>query len=196
MRATALTGIVCVITAFLTACATPPPTRFYTLTATAAPAATPSALVVAVGPVTVPATVDRPEIVVSAGRNELIPEDFHRWASPLQDNFSRVIAEDLGLILGSPRVGRFPPPLGVDADYRVFVDVRNFDSTLGEAAAIDAMWTVRRMKDKKTLSGRTVARESTADGSYQALAAAHSQAAAKMSRDIADAIAALQREAP
>ena len=196
MRATALTGTVCVITAFLTACATPPPTRFYTLTATAAPAATPSALVVAVGPVTVPATVDRPEIVVSAGRNELIPADFHRWASPLQDNFSRVIAEDLGLILGSPRVGRFPPALGVDADYRVFVDVRSFNSTLGEAAAIDAMWTVRRMKDKKTLSGRTVARESTADGSYQALAAAHSQAAAKMSRDIADAIAALQREAP
>jgi hypothetical protein len=67
---------------------------------------------------------------------------------------------------------------------------------LGEAAAIDAMWTVRRMKDKKTQSGRTVARESTADGSYQALAAAHSQAAAKMSRDIADAIAALQRETP
>ncbi len=196
MRATALTGIVCVITAFLTACATPPPTRFYTLTATAAPAATPSALVVAVGPVTVPATVDRPEIVVSAGRNELIPADFHRWASPLQDNFSRVIAEDLGLMLGSPRVGRFPPALGVDADYRVLVDVRSFNSTLGEAAAIDAMWTVRRMKDKKTLSGRTVARESTADGSYQALAAAHSQAAAKMSRDIADAIAALQREAP
>lgn len=196
MRATALTGIVCVITAFLTACATSPPTRFYTLTATAAPAATPSALVVAVGPVTLPATVDRPEIVVSAGRNELIPDDFHRWASPLQDNFSRVIAEDLGLILGSPRVGRFPPALGVDADYRVFVDVRSFNSTLGEAAAIDAMWTVRRMKDKKTQSGRTVARESTADGSYQALAAAHSQAAAKMSRDIADAIAALQRDAP
>ena len=196
MRATALTGTVCVITAFLTACATPPPTRFYTLTATAAPAATPSALVVAVGPVTLPATVDRPEIVVSAGRNELRPDDFHRWASPLQDNFSRVIAEDLGLMLGSPRVGRFPPPLGVDADYRVFVDVRSFNSTLGEAAAIDAMWTVRRMKDKKTLSGRTTARESTADGSYQALAAAHSQAAAKMSRDIADAIAALQREAP
>jgi uncharacterized lipoprotein YmbA len=196
MRATTLTGIVCVITAFLTACATSPATRFYTLTATAAPAATPSTLVVAVGPVTVPATVDRPEIVVSAGRNELIPDDFHRWASPLQDNFSRVIAEDLGLILGSPRVGRFPPPLGVDADYRVFVDVRSFNSTLGEAAAIDAMWTVRRMKDKKTQSGRTLARESAADGSYQALAAAHSQAAAKMSRDIADAIAALQREAP
>ena len=196
MRATALTGIACVITAFLTACGTPPPTRFYTLTATATPAVAPSALVVSVGPVTLPATVDRPEIVVSAGVNELIPDDFHRWASPLQDNFSRVIAEDLGLILGSPRVGRFPQALGVDADYRVFVDVRSFNSTLGEAAAIDAIWTVRRMKDKKTLSGRTTARESTADGSYQALAAAHSQAAAKMSRDIADAIATLQREAP
>jgi uncharacterized lipoprotein YmbA len=196
MRATALMWIACFITAFLTACATSPPTRFYTLTATAAPAATSSALVVSVGPVTVPATVDRPEIVVSAGRNELIPDDFHRWASPLQDNFSRVIAEDLGLILGSPRVGPFPQQLGVSTDYRVFVDVRSFNSTLGESASIDAIWTVRRMKDKKTQSGHTSARERAADGSYQALAAAHSHAAAKISRDIADAIAALQREAP
>lgn len=196
MRAPGLTWIVCVITGFMTACATPPPMRFYTLTATATPATEPSTLVVAVGPVTLPATVDRPEIVVSSGSNELVRDDFQRWASPLQDNFSRVIAEDLGLILGSPRVGRFPPALGVDADYRVFVDVRSFNSTLGEAAAIDAIWMVRRMKDKKTQAGHTSARESTADGSYQALAAAHSQAAAKMSRDIADAIAALQREAP
>jgi uncharacterized lipoprotein YmbA len=196
MRATALTWTACFIAAFLTACATPPPTRFYTLTATAAPAAASSTLVVSVGPVTLPSAVDRPEIVVSAGRNELIPDDFHRWASPLQDNLSRVIAEDLGLILGSPGVGRFPQPLGVDADYRVFVDVRGFNSALGEAAAIDVSWTVRRMKDKKTRSGQTSARESAADGSYQALAAAHSQAAAKLSRDIADAITALQREAP
>jgi hypothetical protein len=196
MRATALRWIACGIAALMTACATPPPTRFYTLTATAAPAAAPSPVVVSVGPVTLPATVDRPEIVVSAGRNELMPDDFHRWASPLQDNFSRVIAENIGLILGSPRVGRFPQPPGLEADYRVFVDVRAFNSTLGEAAAIEATWTVRRMKDKKMQSGQTSAREIAADGSYQALAAAHSQAAARMSRDIAAAIAALQREAP
>jgi len=194
MRATALTGIVCVIAAFLTACATPPPTRFYTLTATATPATEASTLVIAVGPVTLPATVDRPEIVVSSGSNELVRDDFQRWASPLQDNFSRVVAEDLALLLGSAQVGRFPQPLGVESDYRVVVDVRSFNSTLGEAAAIDAVWTVRRMKDKKARSGHTSARESTADGSYQALAAAHSRAAATMSRDIADAIVALQRE--
>jgi uncharacterized lipoprotein YmbA len=195
MRAPGLTWIVCVITGFMTACATPPPMRFYTLTATATPATEPSTLVVAVGPVTLPATVDRPEIVVSSGSNELVRDDFQRWASPLQDNFSRVVAEDLALILGSAQVGRFPQPLGVESDYRVFVDVRSFNSTLGEAAAIDAIWMVRRMKDKKTQAGHTSARESTADGSYQALAAAHSRAAATMSRDIADAIVALQREA-
>jgi uncharacterized lipoprotein YmbA len=196
MRAIALTWIACVITGFMTACASPPPMRFYTLTATAVPATEPSTLVVAVGPVTLPATVDRPEIVVSSGSNELVRNDFQRWASPLQDNFSRVVAEDLALILGSAQVWRFPQPLGVETDYRVFVDVRSFNSTLGDAASIDAVWMVRRMKDKKTRSGHTSARESTADGSYQALAAAHSRAAAKMSRDIADAIVALQREVP
>ncbi|HWI12277.1 MAG TPA: ABC-type transport auxiliary lipoprotein family protein, partial [Burkholderiaceae bacterium] len=81
-------------------------------------------------------------------------------------------------------------------DYRVAVEVRSFESTLGEVAAIDAVWTVRRMKDRKTQTGQTAVRERIAEPGYEALAAAHSRAAAKLSQDIADAIRQLQRDAP
>lgn len=196
MRPTALLAIACLATGLTAGCATPPPFRYYTLSAAAAPAAAPSTLVVALGPVTVPAMVDRPEIVVGSGPNEVKLDDFNRWASPLQENLSRVIAEDLALNLGTPRVIRFPQPLAMDPDYRVAVEVRSFDSALGGSAAIEAVWTVRRMKDKKTQTGNTSVREPTADAGYQALAGAHSRAAARLSRDIADAILALQRDAP
>lgn len=175
-------------------CSTPPPSRFYTLaaTATSTSAPQPSTLVIAVGPVTVPSVVDRPEFVVSTSPNEVRLDDFHRWASPLQDGVSRAIAENLVAILGTPRVVRFPQTLATEPDYRVAIEVRTFESTPGKSTALDAVWTVRRAKDGKTQTGRTSARETVTESGYEALAAAHSRAVARMSQDIATATLALQ----
>ena len=195
MRQPAVLAILCAM-GFAAGCGTSPPSRFYTLSATATSTASPSTLFVAVGPVTVPAVVDRPEFVVSTGPNELRIDDFNRWASPLQDNLSRAVAENLVAILGTPRVILFPQPLATDPDYRVAIEVRTFDSVQGNAAALDAVWTIRRAKDGKTQTGRTSAREKVTDSSYESLAAAHSRAVARLSQDIADATLVLQRGAP
>lgn len=174
-------------------CGTSPPSRFYTLSPVATPAATPSNVFVAVGPVTIPAVVDRPEIVVSAGPNELKLDEFNRWASPLQDNVARALAENLVAALGTPRVILFPQQLASDPEYRVAVEIRTFESVPGVSTALDAVWTVRRAKDGKTETGRTSARETVPDSSYEALAAAHSRAVARLAQDIANAVRGLQR---
>ena len=182
-----------VVVGLAAGCSTPPPSRFYTLaaTATSTSAPQPSTLVIAVGPVTVPSVVDRPEFVVSTGPNEVRLDDFNRWASPLQDGLSRAIAENLVAILGTPRVVRFPQTLATEPDFRVAVEVRTFESTPGKSTALDAVWTVRRAKDGKTSTGRTSARESVSESGYDALAAAHSRAVARLSEDIANATLAL-----
>jgi uncharacterized protein len=172
------------------------PARFYTLSATAAPGAAASKISVAVGPVTIPPAVDRPQIVVSTSANQVTLDDFNRWASPLQDNLGSVVAENLVALLGSPRVTLFPQTLGADADYRVQIEIRNFESAPGKYAALDAVWTVRRTKDGKTETGRTSVRENVADSGYEALAAAHSRGVARLSQDIAEVVRALERAAP
>jgi len=186
-------AIACLASCLATGCGTSPPSRFYALAATSAPTSATSSLVVAVGPVTVPSVVDRPEIVVQTGPNEVRIDDFNRWASPLQDNLTRALADNLSADLGTPRVIRFPQPIAIEPDYRVVVEVRTFQSEPGVAATLDAIWTVRRTKDGKTQTGRTAVREPVAEKGYDALAAAHSRAVARASRDIADAILALQR---
>ena len=193
MRRRAVVAVLCVAAAIAAGCGTSPPARFYTLSPTAAPAAAPSDVFVAVGPVTIPAVVDRPEIVVNLGPNELRMDDFNRWAAPLQDSIARTIAENLVVMLGSPRVILFPQQLATDPQYRVAVEIRTFESVPGTAIRLDAVWTLRRTKDGKTETGRTSVRESVADSSYDALAAAHSRAVARLSQDIADAVRALQR---
>ena len=186
----------CALAVLAAGCSTPA-SHLYTLSRAPAPAAPaaapmPNATVV-VGPVSIPAIVDLPQIVVSTGANSVTLDEFNRWASPLQSNISRVVAENLVTLLGTPRVSQFQQSLNLDADYRVAIEVQSFDSMLGDAATLNAVWVVRRTKDGKAQTGRTSVREPTGAAGYDALAAAHSRALARMSQEIADVIRGLDR---
>jgi uncharacterized lipoprotein YmbA len=197
MRRIASNAAVCVITAFAGGCASPA-SHLYTLTSAAATVAgqAPCDVSVSVGPVSIPAVVDVPMIVVNTGPNQVAHDEFNRWASPLQSNIDRVVAEDLVTLLGTPRVMLFQQALGTPPDYQVAIEVQGFESAPGEAATLNAIWRVRRVKDGKTQLGRTSDREAITQKGYDALVAAHSRAIARMSQDIADTIRALDRPAP
>jgi uncharacterized lipoprotein YmbA len=174
---------------------TTPASRFYTLSAAPSPvpAATASEISVAVGPVVVPVAVDRPQIVVTVNGNQVRLDEFNRWASPLANNIARVVAENLTAMLGTPRVTLWLQTVSTASlDYRTAIEVQRFDSAPGEAATLDAVWVVSRNEDGRSRTGRTTAREAMPDKSYDALAAAHSRAVARLSRDIADAVQALR----
>lgn len=166
------------------------PSRFYSLTSTATGDGTPATnATVMVGPVTIPASVDQPEFVVQVAPNRVEVDEFNRWVSPLNDGIARAVAGDLVVMLGTPEVAtaqlaNFTP------DYRVTIDVQRFESIQGQTALVEAVWTVRKAAGGETRSGRTVAREAVQGPGFDALAAAHSRAVAKMSGDIAAAIRA------
>lgn len=177
-------------------CGSSPPSHFYTLSGTTTTPAASSNLSVSVGPITIPAAVDRPQIVVSTSANQVELDEFNRWASPLGNNISRVVAMNLVALLGTPNVTLFPQVLAADTDFRVAVEVQRFDSTPGESAVLDAVWTVRRAKDGKTDTGRTTVRETVSEKSIDALVAAHSRAIARLSQDVAAAVRELGRATP
>jgi uncharacterized lipoprotein YmbA len=193
MRRFVTTAFPCIFIILAAGCSSTPESRFYTLSAVPAPAATSSELSLAVGPVSVPAMVDRPQIVVSMGPNRVWLDEFNRWASPLQSSISRAVAENLVSMLGTPRVALSSQTLSADANYRVVIAVQSFESAPGEAATLDAVWAVSRSKDGKLQPGRTTVREPASEKGYDALAAAHSRAVARLSRDIADAVGTLER---
>jgi hypothetical protein len=71
------------------------------------------------------------------------------------------------------------------------IEVQNFESASGKSATLDAVWTLRRAKDGRSETRRTTVHEKPQDNSYDALAAAHSRAVARLSQDIADAVRVL-----
>ena len=189
--------ISCVFVTVIAGCATSSPTRFYTLSSTLAPAAVPQAnYSVSVGPVSVPAVVDRPQIVVRTGPNKVSIDEFDRWASPLKDNIAQVIVENLVSMLGTVQVTLFPQSTAAGVSYRIMIDVLRFDSELGKAATLDALWTVSSAKSGKSHRSRTTLTETTQSGDYAALVAAHSRALGQLSTEIAGIIREMEAQKP
>lgn len=179
---------------FAAGCASPPPERFYRLAvapAAAAPATAGDGPVVTVGAVTLPALVDRPQIVTLAAGSRVEVSEAHRWAEPLRFALGRVVAEQLAAALGTPLVYAYPQLAVADPAFRVTLNVQRFDATRGVAVDDELLWTVRRVADGQLRSGRSNGRAVPVDASYDALAAAHVEALAAVSGDIARAIGEL-----
>jgi uncharacterized lipoprotein YmbA len=168
--------------------------RFYTLAvrdastapAAAAPRRTPS---VVVGPVTVPAYLDRNEVAVRVSPTEIRYTPTERWAEPLAANFTRVLAEDLSAALGSDHVVPQAAAVGLTPDYSVEVVVVRFEASTDGGAQLTARWAIRD-HDRKIIVARQTqhARQATAattEGGVKALSAALG--------DLADEIAAALR---
>ena len=181
---------IAIVAAAASGCGTSAPSRFYTLDPTAlSDGAAPVSYPIMVGPVSVPAAVDRPEFVVQAAPNRVDVDEFNRWAAPLNDAVAQVVAGDLVKLLGTPNVASAPMANFVPA-YRVTIDIQRFDSVPSQAALVEAVWTVHSTAGGETRSGRTVAREAVQGDGFDALAAAYSRALAKMSGDTAGTIRA------
>jgi uncharacterized protein len=188
--ASRLTQALSIVLAAAAAGCSTAPSRFYTLASTATATDAPAArTAVIVGPVSVPASVDRPEFVVQVAPNRVELDEFNRWAGPLNEAIAAAVAGDLAALLGTPDVAT-APLANFNPAYRVTLNVQRFESVRGESVLVEVVWAVHRLADGDTRSGRTIARETVQGEGFDALAAAHSRALAAVSADIAAAIRA------
>lgn len=179
-------------------CASSKEARFYSLNPLTAsgdlPGSVPAeqGIAVAIGPVAIPDYLSRPQILTRSSPRELKLAEFERWAGSLEEDISRVLAENLSVLLSKDHVtvlrwGRDAYPF--PAEYRVGVDVMRFEGAIGESVTLAARWSVFREEDKKILSAReSNVREPVEGQDYDALVGAMSRALATLSREIAAAI--------
>lgn len=173
------------------------PARFYVLSALPpapagrkAPAVAPG-LAIRVGPVELPQHLDRPQIVTRTGDNEISLNEFDQWAEPLDRSVSRILAENLSILLGTDRVTTLTRPGPLHYDYQVTVEMVRFDQDGAGTITLIARWSLFG-RDGRDLLTMKKSRFSRAAGStdYKATVATLSRALADLSRDIAAAIRA------
>jgi hypothetical protein len=177
----------------LAACGTTPPVRHYTLgpsaSLTAAPPAGPalggSSLVV--GPVSVPAAIDRLPIVRLLDGARADVSDGHRWAAPLKTEIARRVAGELARRTPYARAVAWPQASIAEPDLNLPIDVQRFDADGFERVTLEAVWTLRKA-GKDVASRRFAATEALAEPTWEALAAAHGRLVDALARDVAKAM--------
>ena len=107
---------------------------------------------VGVGPVTLPAYIDRTQLVFQSGTNEFQVPAKASWAGPLGENVTQVLADDLGRHLHSGNVLRYPWPANASLRYQVVVNVEQFHSISGREALLDVSWLVEEPASRQILS--------------------------------------------
>lgn len=180
-------------------CVSSPPSDFFILTPMAGadkrsaipPTGVP--LAVGVGPVKIPEYLNRAQIVTRAGPNRLDVNEFNRWGGSFAPNLSRVLAQNLSVILGTDDVFVFPADNAIEPRYRVILSITQLDGALGESVVLDSRWIITGPKRRKQLgTGRSVVREATNGSDYEAYVAAQSRALETLSREIAAKIMLLR----
>jgi uncharacterized lipoprotein YmbA len=152
---------------------------------------------IGVGPIRMPLYLDRSDIVTRGSQNQVEIADFAQWAGPLQENFSRVLAENLSVLLSTDKVGIFPFVRRDSVDYNISVYVTRFDGMPGDRAHLRARWSILDKKRKESyFEKHTVVSHPTKDDTTEALIAAKSSSVSELSREIAKAIVEISRKNP
>jgi len=142
-----------------------------------------------VGPVQLPKIIDRPQIVTRIGPNRINVDEFHRWAGSVYEDFLRVVTMNLANFLRSNRVVAYPWEDYLDPDYRVYMDVQQFDGRLGQYVQLVITWTITARETREILLvHKSSLKEPVQGDDYDAFVAAKSRILGTLSRQIAQGI--------
>jgi hypothetical protein len=151
-------------------------------------------LSIGIGPVSFPDYLDRQQIVIRTGPNEVSFSEFDRWAEPLKNNFMRVFKEDLVERLGTDNIFVYPWPPEAVFEFQVSAEVTRFDAHPGDSAKLDVQWVILRAHDREVILSRKSSYTVELDRSdYKTIAAAQSRTVADFSREVAAAVTEVYR---
>jgi uncharacterized protein len=182
----------------LCGCASKPP-NYYVLHSlqSAAPgvemATAENDLTIGVGPINIPEYLDRPQMATRSTPDSLQFAEFDKWAEPLQKNLTRVLAENLAILLSTDRVGVFPWTNSAQVQYQVTVDITQLERVPEGKVILAARWNVLGDHgDNMLLVKSSRISVPVASAGYEGIASAESRAVEALSREIALAITSLR----
>ena len=194
--------LICLLVSFIPAGCTfldpkPDPSRFFALASLprtgprGQDTAGTNALALGIGPVKLPGYLDRQGIVTRVSQNRFAVAENDRWAERLEENFSRVLSQNLSILLQTDRIVAYPWERSQQPTYQVQVEVLRFEPNAEQMVELWARWSIMD-NTKKTVSVKeTYLTHPAKDKSTEASVASMSEVVSDLSKEIAAAIRAL-----
>ncbi len=184
-------------TGILTGCGSTPRSNHYMLTSGADDVPTGDSPSIGVGPVSVPEYLNRDPLVYRRSHNQLQISNEERWAEPLQDGITRVLALNLATQLDTGNVQAFPYHARRRPEFGVKLRVLRLDAEASSARLV-AEWLLYRPATGEALERRltTLKTAIDPDGDLPAqIPGAYSTLLWDLSEEIAAGIRALSEPA-
>lgn len=167
------------LTVLLAACSTSPTVQFYSLSSSnSSSTGTPLDLALAIGPAQFPRGLARSQIVTRADGNRIKVDEYHVWNAPLEYEFLRVLGDNVAGELQANRVSVYPSEAAFPVDYRITLEIIQFDGVPGDSVTLRARWAIAPAKGAAVAVGTfeetRPTRSAPNDDDYNALVAAHS----------------------
>lgn len=114
---------------------------------------------VAVGPVSVPGYLDRPELFLRKGNSTNVElTEFHQWSEPITDGVTRVLCDAISASLAARKGLAFPLRSPLHPQWRISIDITRLDGSLKGEVLLDAGWILADEQGTEVRSGRFVRR--------------------------------------
>jgi uncharacterized lipoprotein YmbA len=176
---------------FISACGSSPKTNYYMLSTKDSGTPGNSGPALGVGPVELPQYLRRSAMVINRDEHLLTLAEFDRWAEPLEDGITRVVALNLAMLLDTQDVQSYPWRRHAAPHFGVSLTLAQL-SMRGTSAELVTEWRITDVGSQTVLKqqiGRYITSASSADAA--AVAAAYSELMLLLSQDIARSLRSL-----
>lgn len=142
-----------------------------------------------IGPITMPAYLDRTQIATIGNDHRLNMNQFHRWAEPLKESFNRILADNLAFLLKTVNVYEYPHRRDVSIDFQVEIAVSRFSADKNGKAILAVYWSLIGSDEKTVISRKRSSITAQAKSkTIEAIVAAQNRTIEELSREIAGEI--------
>jgi uncharacterized protein len=150
-----------------------------------------NALALGIGPIKFPAYLDRPQFVTRISQNRFAVAENDRWAEPLEENFSRILSQNLSILLHTERVVSYPWERSQSPTYQVQVEVLRFEPNAERIVELWARWSISDNTRKLVSVRESYLTQPARDKSTEGSVASMSAVANDLSKEIAETVRAL-----
>ena len=134
-----------------------------------------------------PEYLDRLQIVTRNDKDGIDFSDSERWAEPLQDNLTRILRENLALMLPGADITVSPWENSSSGAVKVKLVVNKLLGKLGDRTQVDIRWTIGNDSDQ-TKQGHFIDQQPI-DNSYQDLVVGLNNGINNLSQELAGELA-------
>jgi uncharacterized protein len=144
---------------------------------------------IAIGPVTIPSEIDRPQIILRDHESRIKMSEYHRWSGPIQEDIASVLSSNLSLLLGTDRILPRDQESLFPFTHFIALHINRFDGQWKGEVLLDVTWSIQKNQHPYPLIvKRSVIREPVLSDDYEGLVATQSKALSGLSRLMAASV--------